>query len=169
MGSRRASSWRERTEEWSEEEQPARKMAMQKQVLITIPSSSRFTFSGIFHTVIRRFLGDVDVVGMAFGHAGGGNAAESRLAAESFDVIGAAVAHASAEASDHLINEIAQWPAIGDAAFDAFGNELLGFGHGALAVAVLGAVDHGPHATHSAVGFVSPSLIDDHFARRFIQ
>src|SRR5437773_10967348 len=100
MGSRRASSWRERTEERSEEEQPARKMAMQKQILISIPSSSRFTFSGIVHAVIRSFLGDVDVVGRAVGHALGGDAAESRRAAQGFDVISAAVAHAGSQAAD---------------------------------------------------------------------
>src|SRR4051812_38158752 len=128
---------------------------------------SRFTFCRILHAVIGRFLGDVDIVRVAFGHAGGRNTAESGIAAKGFDVRGAAIAHASAEAADHLVNKIAQRPTIGDAAFNAFRNELLGFRHGALPVAVLGAVDHGPHATHSAIGFVSAALVDDHFARRF--
>src|SRR5215212_9102705 len=106
----------------------------------------------------------MNIVGMAFRHAGAGDAAEAGFAAEGFDIGGAAVAHAGAEAADHLIDEVAQWAAIRDSAFDAFGDEFFGLGDLALAIAVFGAVDHGPHATHSAVGFVSPSLIDDHFA-----
>src|SRR4051812_43537528 len=101
---------------------------------------------------------------MTFGHARTRHPAEPRLAAQCFDIGCAAIAHARTQAADHLINKVSQWTAIGDAAFDAFGNEFLGLGDGALPVAVLGAVDHGPHATHSAVGFVSPSLIDDQFA-----
>src|SRR5437763_1134893 len=95
---------------------------------------SGLTLPSIFHAVIRCFLGDVDIVQVAFGHAGGGDAAEAGFGAEAFDVGGAAVAHAGAEAADHLIDKIAQVAAIGDAAFDAFGDELLGLSYAALAV-----------------------------------
>src|SRR2546421_6055240 len=168
MGSRSASSWRWRTVgARSEEEQPARRMAINKNTLITSPSALRFAFSGVFHAVIRRFLRNVNIVRMALGHARGRNSAEAGLASQCFNIRSAAIAHARAKAADHLIDKIAQRSAIRHAAFDAFGNQLLGFRHRALAVAVLGTMDHGPHATHSAIGFVSPSLIYDQLTWRF--
>ena len=42
------------------------------------------------------------------------------------DRAGAAVAHAGPQAADELIDEVAQRAAVGDPAFDAFGDELAG-------------------------------------------
>src|SRR5512132_3486825 len=66
--------------------------------------------------VVGGLLGDVDVVGVALGHAGAGHAAEAGVLAEVLDVFGAAVAHAGAEAADHLVDEVAERAAVGDAA-----------------------------------------------------
>src|SRR5258706_9391150 len=102
-------------------------MAINKYALIVTPSALRFTLSRIFHAVIGRFLGDMDIVRVAFGHARGGYPAESRLAAKRFNIVRATIAHARTDTAHHLIYKIPQRPAIRHAAFDSFGNQLLGF------------------------------------------
>ena len=90
----------------------------------------------ILDRVIRRFLGDRNIMRVALGHAGGGDAAEPGIPPEAVDVLGPAVAHAGPEAADELINEVGQRPSVRHAALDALGHELLRLLHARLAVAV---------------------------------
>src|SRR5690606_12431763 len=80
-----------------------------------------------------------------------------------------AVSHPCPDTADQLVNEVAQRSAVRHASLDALGNQLAGLADASLAEAVLRALDRRPHATHAAVGFVAPALVDDHFARRLIQ
>src|SRR5262245_8699205 len=126
-------------------------------------------FVRILDRIIRRFLRDRDVVRMALGHARATHPAESCIAAKTLDVFRAAISHARTQAAHELIDEITQRPTIRHASFDAFGHHFARRRHIGLAVAVFRALDHRPHATHAAVGFVAPALMDDKLARRFIQ
>src|ERR1700722_9577846 len=89
--------------------------------------------------IIRRFLGDGDVVRMAFGYAGGADADEAGISSKRFDVFCGAVSHPGAQAADELIDEIAERAAVWDTALDAFGHQLAGIPHVSLAVAILAA------------------------------
>src|SRR6266478_9785818 len=84
--------------------------------------SAILRFGGKIDTVVGRFLRDRNIVRMALCDAGRRDAAEAGLFAELLDVAGTAVAHAGAEPADELVNEIAQWPAVRDAALDALGH-----------------------------------------------
>src|SRR5688572_7046937 len=106
---------------------------------------------------------------MALGHRRRGHASELGVLPQVSDGLRAAVAHAGAQATDHLVDEVAQRPAVRHAAFDAFGNQLAGGLHVGLAVAVLAALDHGAHRAHAAVGLIAAALVDDHFAGALIQ
>src|SRR5919108_4392389 len=73
-------------------------------------------------TVIRRLLGDGDVVGVALAEPGAGNADEARLL-QLVDRLGAAVAHRLAQPADKLADDVAHRPLVRDAALDALRNE----------------------------------------------
>ena len=123
-------------------------------------------FGGV---VVGGFAGDLDVVGVRFDHAGVGDLDEAGARAEFFDGFGAAIAHAGAEAADHLVDEIAEGAAVVDEALDAFGDKLGGFLDAGLAIAIGGALDHGAHGAHSAVTLEAFAVTDDEFAGGFIE
>ena len=97
----------------------------------------------------------------------------------------AEVAHAGAQAADQLVDHGFERAAIGDAAFDAFGDkfaEAVGVAvalavdggalavvvdveiFGALEVALAGALGHGGERTHAAIGLEGAALVEDGFA-----
>src|SRR5690625_1030242 len=128
---------------------------------------SPFPTTNSIEPVVRRFLGDLDVMRMRLVQPGAGNAHELRLLAHAFDVAATAVAHGRAQAAHHLVHDVAQRPAIRHAALDAFGHQLVGVGV-VLEVAVLGAALHGAQRTHAAVALVRASLEQLDLARRFL-
>src|SRR5689334_854752 len=77
----------------------------------------------VLNRVIRRFLRDMYIVRVTFGHARPGHATELRLGSKLVDVLRAAIPHAGPQAADHLVDEITQRPAIGDSPLHAFWNQ----------------------------------------------
>src|SRR5476649_1588433 len=117
-------------------------------------------------TVVRRFLGDLHIVNMRFAHAGRGDFHELGLVAQLVYRRAAAVAHGLAYAADHLEDDSQHAAFVGDAAFDAFGHELVGLHARFLEITVGRAVRHRTDAAHAAIRFVAAALVQDHFARR---
>ena len=103
-------------------------------------------------------------MGMALLETTGGDAHKGAFGAEVGKVFGTEVAHAGAQASNKLEDDIAQVATERDAAFDAFCDE---FPRGVLAVTVAGALAHGFEAAHAAVFFKCPSLIVYQIPRTF--
>ena len=75
--------------------------------------------------VIGSFLGDDDVVGMAFLDRGRGHLDEPGLGPKLLDGPRAAIAHPGPQAADELEDEVGQRALVRDAALDPFGDELL--------------------------------------------
>ena len=73
--------------------------------------------------VVGGFAGDDDVVDVALAEAGVGDADEARVGLQLCDGAAAEVAHAGAQAADELVDHGFERAAVGDAAFDAFGDE----------------------------------------------
>ena len=115
--------------------------------------------------VVRRFLGDVDVVRMALHQTRVGDADEVRVMAQRFDIRRSAVAHAGAQAAQKLEDGVAQRALVGHAAFNAFGHELLRI---LLEVAILAALLHRREGAHAAIDLELTTLIDFQRARRFL-
>src|SRR6185436_13772712 len=109
-----------------------------------------------------------DVVGMRLAQARAADPHELRVGAELVDRLGAAVAHARAEAADELVDELAEAALERDHAFDAFGDELGLVLDRALAVALLRAADHGAFGAHAAVDLVAAALVDHGLAGAFL-
>src|SRR6478752_10301948 len=107
---------------------------------------SRYRLDSV-ETIVRRFLGDRDVVHVRLAYAGARDAHELRLDAQFVDGRAADVTHRRAQAADELVHDVAQRPAVRHAAFDAFGHELVGVGL-VLEIAVLGAFLHGAERPH---------------------
>src|SRR5580658_3048980 len=90
-------------------------------------------------TIVRRFLGDEDVVDMAFALACIADANELCTLAQFREIGRADVAHPSLQSADQLFKVGGKGAAMGHAAFDAFGHELA-FRYVVLAVAVAHAI-----------------------------
>ena len=111
--------------------------------------------------IVGRFLGDVNIVGMALGQACAGDADEFGVAAHILDGGRSAVAHGGTKAAHQLEYGVGKRSLVRHAAFNAFGYQLLGV---FLEIAVLAAVGHGGQGAHAAVGLEGTALIDFHFA-----
>src|SRR5579859_2407678 len=117
--------------------------------------------------IIRRFLRDLDVVRMRLGHAGAGHLHELRLMAHVLDGGGTEVTHRRTQATDQLMDDVAQRTAIRHATFDAFRHQLVGV-RLILEVTILGAQRHRTQRTHAAVALVRAALEQLHVTRRFL-
>ena len=80
----------------------------------------------------------------------------------------AAVAHRRPKPTNHLEDGIAQRSLVGNAALDAFGNELLNIILGILEVSVTASLSHRFNRAHSSIQLVAPSLIQHLFPWAFI-
>ena len=120
--------------------------------------------------VIRRFLGDRDVVHVRFAEAGGRDANQLGLALQLGDRRAAAVAHAGAQAADQLVDHRGDAAFVRDASFrclparsfvarPAFEVELV------LEVAVAAAAAHRADRAHAAVVLVAAPLVENDLAR----
>src|SRR5262245_11223185 len=78
-------------------------------------------------SVVGGLFGDDHVVHVALGERRLRDAHEARLLAQLGEMRGAEIAHAGAQAADHLMDVGGEAAAIRDAAFDAFGHELRRF------------------------------------------
>jgi hypothetical protein len=67
--------------------------------------SSSGPWPRLARSVVRRFLGDRDVVHVALAHAGAGDAHELRPRAHLVDVVAAGVAHRRAQAAGELVHD----------------------------------------------------------------
>src|SRR5215203_6195465 len=115
--------------------------------------------------VVRRLLGDRDVVRMALLHPGRCDADEARALPQLADRRRAAVAHARAHATGELVHVRRELALVRHHAFDALGHELVGLLHVALAVTLLRALLHRADRAHAAHGFERAALVEDHFTR----
>src|SRR5690606_26085381 len=106
------------------------------------------------HPVVRRLLGDLHVVDVAFALARSRDLHELRLPAHLLDARAADVTHGRAQSPGELVHHAAQRPAVRHPALDAFGHQLVGFA-GVLEVAVLAALLHRAQRTHAAIALVA--------------
>src|SRR5262245_23614820 len=103
--------------------------------------------------VVRRLARDADAVRMAFGHGGSRHAHEARTLAQRLQVLGADVAHSSAQTPDKLVQHAVDGALVGDLPLDTLRYELEGILYLLLEVAVGATPCHGAHRPHAAVGF----------------
>ena len=104
--------------------------------VVAVSKTSSTYIGHILNGVIGRFLGDGYIMRMAFSHARGADSAEPGVVAERINILCSAVSHTGSETANELIDEIAQGATIGDASFDAFGDELSAVTDVGLAVAI---------------------------------
>lgn len=101
---------------------------------------------------------------VAFAQAAAGDLDELGVGAEFLEGVGTEVAHARADAAHELEDDVGEGAFVGDAAFDAFGDEFAG---GVLGVAVASTFFHGAEGAHAAVGFEAAALVVDALAGAF--
>ena len=107
---------------------------------------------------------------MALADARGGDLDKLGTLVHVLDRGATAVAHGSAQAARHLVNDGDDRAFVRHAAFDAFGHQFVGVGvagAGLLEVAVRTALLHGADRAHAAVTLVAAALEQDHFTGRF--
>src|SRR5262249_20717049 len=122
----------------------------------------------LVHAIVGRFLGNDDIMNVRFPEALRRNPYELGPGPQVVDVARAAVAHAALQAPDELVDRLRKRAAVRDAAFDAFGNELVFALDVGLEVAVLRALPHRAERSHAAVDLVAPPLVEDDLARRLV-
>src|SRR5690349_20007662 len=79
----------------------------------------------LLDAVVRRLLGDDDVVDGALAEPAGGDANEARVLPQLLDGAAAGVPHAAPDAAEHLVHVHRQAALVRDAALHALGDELL--------------------------------------------
>src|SRR5678816_804979 len=109
--------------------------------------------------IVRRFLGNDDVVHMAFTESRDRLADERRVLLKIGDRLAAAVAHTGLHPSDELIDDRRQWPLVRHASFNTLRNELLR-SPAALTIPVAAAPFHGADRSHAPVDLVGSRLVD---------
>src|SRR6266542_1886997 len=116
--------------------------------------------SALVGAVIRRLLGDRDVVGVALAQPRAGDADEPR-GLHVLERRGAAITHRLTDAADELVQDPGERALVGDAALDPLGDELVDVLDVALEVAVLriAARLHRAERTHAAVLLETLSLL----------
>src|SRR5450830_752845 len=124
------------------------------------------TFTSLFGAIVRRFLGDLNVMHVRFAHAGRGDFDEFGFFAEFINRGAAAIAHRGTHATDQLIQDRNHTTLVGDAAFDTFWHQLVGIVFAILEIAVSRTIGHRAQAAHAAIRFVAAALEQDHFAWR---
>ena len=102
---------------------------------------------------------------VALAQTRGGDAHKLRRRAQRLNIGRAAVAHARAEAADHLVHRVGHRPAVRHTPLNTLGNELGVF---LLEIAVLGALRHRSERAHAAVDLELASLEHLGLARGFL-
>src|SRR6266567_4954192 len=124
----------------------------------------------LFDTVIRSFLGDLNIVRVGFAHPCHGDLDELRAAAQFIDRGTPAIAHRCADSPHELMDHCDQRSLVRHAAFDALRHELLVFSlaFGVLEVAVGGTLLHRAQRSHATIALVRTPLKKLYLARRFL-
>src|SRR6059036_2203713 len=124
----------------------------------------------LLKAVVRRFLGDDDVVDVALLEPGRGDAHETRPRLQLADAPGATVPHARPQPAHELLHHRRQRPLVRDHALDALGHELtrVGVAVELLEIAVARAFLQGPDGAHAAVALEGAALAEDQLARALI-
>src|SRR6267378_8627020 len=120
----------------------------------------------LFDPVIRRFLGDPDVVNMRLTHAGAGDLDDFGPRAHLLDGPAAAIAHAGPHAAGQLIHDGQHAALVRNHPLDSLGHQLVGVGLVILEIAVGRSLLHRPQTAHAAVGLVRAAFIQDRLAGR---
>src|SRR5699024_10601598 len=120
--------------------------------------------SGSVGAVVGRFLGDLHVVDVGFSHAGCRDLDKLGLVVQFGDGNTATIAHGRLDAAHQLVQNGEHAAALGDAAFNALGDEFVRIVGGILEVAISRAGRHGTNAAHAPICLVRAALIEDHFA-----
>src|SRR5438105_13767302 len=81
----------------------------------------------LLHAIIRRFLGDDDVVHMALAQSSSSDANEAALLLQFLERARAYVTHPASQPADKLIGHSAQRPFVANAPFHAFTHRLAAF------------------------------------------
>src|SRR6185436_6760670 len=102
----------------------------------------------LFDPIIGCFLRDLDVVRVALAQAGAGLADETRFDWKFGDRCRAEVSHSGAQAANELIKMSGDRAGVRHAAFDSFGNQLVGR-RAFLSVTGGAAVDHCAQRAHA--------------------
>src|SRR5215216_2341595 len=153
--------------------------------VVTVPSSkanvANFIFSPEFlfieanknplaltQLIVRRFLCDYDIMGVAFDQTCVGNTRETGFGTKFIERGRACIAHARTQATDKLIYIFTKRALIRHTAFDAFRDKLsvptLTRGITVDAIAF-----HCSEAAHAAILLEAATFIEHYFARRFIE
>src|SRR5690606_13870167 len=105
--------------------------------------------SGTVGSVVGDLFGDVYVLDVGFTHTGRGNFGELRFGSHVVDAGVNAVAHRGTDTTHQLVDDRQDAALVRDAAFDAFGDELVGIVGRILEIAIGRAIGHGAQATHA--------------------
>src|SRR5207249_862064 len=127
----------------------------------TAPAREAKALELLLKAVVRRFLGDDDVVDVALLQAGGGDAHEARARLQLADAGGAAVAHPCAQAAYELLHHGRERPFVRNHALDALGDELARLPFELLEVPVARAFLHRADRAHAAVALERAALAQD--------
>ena len=103
---------------------------------------------------------------MAFANAGGGDLHKLGLVLHLLDGGATTVAHAGAQATGHLVNDVDHGTLVGHATFNAFRHKLVRIrvaAAGFLEITVGASLLHGANRAHAAVTLVTAALKQNHF------
>src|SRR5262249_50798370 len=114
----------------------------------------------LLQTIVGGFFGDDDVVHVALAQTRRRHAQEPGAVAHLADGGAPAVAHASAQTADQLIDQLREQSLIRNPALDPLGHQ---FAAGLLLIAVGRALRHGAQRTHASIALESPALVQNCF------
>ena len=117
--------------------------------------------------VIRCFLGDNNIVNMAFTHSGSGHFYKARLFPQVGKTATATVPHAGSQPADQLINIGFERSPVGNAADDSLRYQLVRIILILLVISVLTAFFHCLDGTHAPINLIAAPLIKYLFTRTF--
>ena len=118
----------------------------------------------VVDAIVGGFLGDDDVVHMAFTQARRRDLTEGGVLEQVVEGAGTHITHTGTQTAHELVDGFHHMATVRHAAHDAFGDQLLA---AFLEVTVGAAVLHGVDGAHAAVDLVGTALVEDGFARAF--
>src|SRR5690348_14494327 len=129
---------------------------------------TRKAMSRKLQRVVRCLSRNGNVVGMRLTKSGAGDAYEFGLRTKLIDVRASYISHSTAQAADHLEEDVAHWSLVGNASFDSFRYQLPGRHLSFLEVPVGAPVLHRGETPHAANHLEATTLQQQRFARAFL-